>query len=616
MASCLRWLACLLAALAACGSVAAQPAPPAFRSIEAARSGWDAQAPPVSGWHKVTLPDDWSTRWRGFDGVVWYRLTWDQDDATRPTALLFDYWTLAGTAYLNGAPLARDTHLTEPLSRSWNMPRRFLLAPPALRNGTNVLLVRVSGFANYRSGLGPVTLGDPATIGARYDSAHFLRRVLPTFNLGITVALATFFLAIWLMRRREAAYGWYSLALFAWAGYSFNLVATSPWPFATTDGWSRTTLIMLLLFAVSHCMFVIRFLERRFAGAEALLWTGFALGLILMLTVPHPCIGMARLALSIAAFTLYLAVIGLFFAMTWQSRRIDHWALNATNALTVVAGVHDQLTFAGVLKDNIYYSPVTSQMLIICMAIVLAWKFVSATTRVEQFNDELTARIEAARHELSEILNRQHELQLASSRMAERMSLAHNLHDGMGATLVNNIAALEHGGQAIPAPRFLSILKELREELRLVIDTTTGAYPADRPLAEWLAPLRARLTLLCEHQDILCRWQLDELGDYTLPAAQSLDVMRVVQEGLTNALKHSGARAVDIVLRPCSTGLMLTIRDDGHGFDPEATRDRGLGLQSMAARASRLGGTLDLGSAPGGTALTFRIPHPAAPGDS
>ena len=616
MASCLRWLAVLTAALVAFGSMGAEPVPPPFLSVEAAQSGQNAQSIPQVGWRKVALPDDWSKRWTDFDGTVWYRLTWNQDDAARPTAVMFDYWTLAGAAYLNGIPIARDARLTDPLSRSWNRPRRFLLAPPALREGTNVLLVRVSGLANYQPGLGPVTLGDPAVVEARYDRAHFLRRTLPTFNLGITIALATFFLAIWLMRRREAAYGWYSLALFAWAGYSLNLVATSPWPFATTDGWSRTTLVMLLLFAVSHCMFVIRFLERRFARTETLLWTGFALGVIAMLAVPHQHIGVARLILSSAAFALYLSVIILFFVLTRRSARVDHWALNATNALTILAGVHDQLTFSGLLKDNIYYSPITSQMLIVCMAIVLGWKFVSAMTRVEQFNDELSAKVDAARHELSDSLNRQHELRLTGIRMAERMSLAHNLHDGMGATLVNNIAALEHGGQAIPSARFLSILKELREELRLVIDTTTGAFPADRPLTEWLAPLRARLTLLCEHQGISCRWQLDELGEYILPAAQSLDLMRVVQEGLTNALKHSGARTVDIALRPCSAGLTLTIRDDGHGFDPEAARDAGLGLQSMAARASRLGGTFELCSAPGGTILTFRIPQSAEQGKS
>ena len=613
MAICLRWLACLIAVLIAHASVNAQAAPTHFQTIEAARSSWDAEAPPASGWRAVTLPDDWSTRWPGFDGVVWYRLTWDQRGAARPTALMLEYWTLAGAVYLNEAPIARDARLTEPLSRSWNMPRRWLLSPPALREGSNVLLIRVSGFARYQAGLGPVALGDPATVEARYDSAHLLRRVLPTFNLGITVALATFFFAIWLMRRRETAYGWYSLALLAWAGYSINLVATSPWPFATTDGWSRATLIALLLFAVSYCMFVIRFLERRFPRIEAALWTGCVASLVLMAVVPHHQIGTASILLSSAVLALYFGAAFLLFALTWRGRRVDHWVMNATHALTMAAATHDQLTFTGVLRDNIYYAPVTSQLLIVCMAIVLAWKFVSAVTRVEQFNDELTEKVGAARQELADMLNHQHELRLASSRMAERMSLAHNLHDGMGATLVNNIAVLEHGARNIPAGRFLSILKELREELRLVIDTSTGAQPTDRPLADWLAPLRARLTLLCEDRSIQCRWRLDELGDYVLPAAHSLDIMRVVQEGLTNALKHSGARAVDIALQPCSAGLALTIEDDGHGFNPEEARNRGIGLQSMASRASRLGGTLDIRASREGTALTFRIPHIAAP---
>lgn len=608
MAFCLRWLACLIAALVACGSADAQPTQTPFTTIEAARSSdQDAETPPVSGWRLVTLPDEWSTRWPDFNGTVWYRLTWNQGDPTRPTALMIDYWTLAGAAYLNGARIGQDTQLAEPLSRSWNIPRFWLLPAPILRQGSNVLLVRVSGFAIYQPGLGPVALGDPAEMQARYDRAHWLRRDLPTLNLGITIALAIFFLAIWLMRRREAAYGWYSLALFAWAGYSFNAVATSPWPFATTDGWSRTTLIALLLFAVSYCMFVIRFLERRFPRIEGLLWMGFIAGLGLMVAVPHQQLGVTRLFLSNAAFILYFGAVLLLFALTWRSRRIDLWMLNAANALTIAAGVHDQLVFAGVLKGNIYYAPVTSQVLIVSMAIVLAWKFVSTMTRVEQFNDELADKIEAARQELADMLNHQHELRLASSRMTERMTLAHNLHDGMGATLVNNIAVLEHGERAIPAGRFLSILKELREELRLIIDTTTGAHPANQSLEEWMAPLRARLTLLCENRDIMCRWRLDKLEGHILAFAQSLDITRVVQEGVTNALRHSGASEIDVALESCGIALTLTIRDNGHGFDPACVRDEGLGLRSMASRAARLGGSLDIRSTRDGTAVILRI---------
>jgi signal transduction histidine kinase len=612
MAIFLRRLALLIAALALhAGAGAALPLAP-FTSIEAARSNGDTATPPVSGWRPVTLPDDWSKRWPGYDGVVWYRLTWDQHDAATPAALMIDYWTLAGAAYLNGSPIARDTHLVEPLSRSWNIPRRWLLAPPVLREGKNVLLIRLSGYAIYEPGLGSVTLGTPATIQGRYDRAQWLRRVLPTFNLGITVALATLFFAIWLMRRREAAYGWYSLALLAWAGYSLNLVATTPWPFATTDGWSRTTLIALLLFAVSYCMFAIRFLERRFPRVETLLGVGFLTGLSLMAAVPHDQIGLTRLILSSAASALYCGTVILFFASTWRSRRIDHWVLNLTNALTLAAAIHDQLVFSGVWQRNIYLAPVTSQILIVCMAIVLGWKFVSAMAQVERFNDELSEKIEAARVEMATLLNRQHELRVASSRMAERIRLAHNLHDGMGATLVNNISALEHGGGETSPARFLSTLKELREELRLVIDTSTGTHPDDRTPAEWLAPLRARLTLLCENRNILCRWQLDELGDETIAAARGLDMVRVVQEGVTNALRHSGAREIHILLQAHAEKLRLTIRDDGHGFDPEKATGPGIGLQSMASRAARLGGTFNLRSSEEGTVLVFDIARRAS----
>ncbi|WEK43609.1 MAG: 7TM diverse intracellular signaling domain-containing protein [Candidatus Sphingomonas colombiensis] len=306
MVSCLRWLVCLVLALATADGAAAKDRPFAFRTIEAARSGWNAATPPTSGWERVALPDDWSRRWPGFDGVVWYRLTWRQEDASRPVALMIDYWTLAGAAYLNGQLLERDPQLVEPLSRSWNAPRRWQLSPPMLREGANVLLVRVSGHAVYQPGLGPATLGDPALISARYDAAQIVRRALPTFNLGITVALASFFLAIWLMRRRETAYGWYSMATFAWAGYSLNLVARSPWPFATSDGWARTTIIFLLLFAVSHCLFILRFLDRRYPRAEMLSWAGFAAGAALLIAVPHGLIGATRVAMSGAAFATYL----------------------------------------------------------------------------------------------------------------------------------------------------------------------------------------------------------------------------------------------------------------------------------------------------------------------
>ena len=71
---------------------------------------------------------------------------------------------------------------------------------------------------------------------------------------------------------------------------------------------------------------------------------------------------------------------------------------------------------------------------------------------------------------------------------------------------------------------------------------------------------------------------------------------RITQEALTNARKHGGARRALIDLHAMDHCVHLTVRDDGHGFDPDA-KTNGFGLHSMRERAELLGGTLKINSA-------------------
>lgn len=96
-----------------------------------------------------------------------------------------------------------------------------------------------------------------------------------------------------------------------------------------------------------------------------------------------------------------------------------------------------------------------------------------------------------------------------------------------------------------------------------------------------------------------------------LPAAQEEAVLRVAQEALHNALRHSGGEHVDVRLDRRDSGAVLRITDDGGGFDPKAIRRAGrhLGLVSMRDRASGVGGTLTVESAPGkGTVIEMEVP--------
>jgi signal transduction histidine kinase len=363
-------------------------------------------------------------------------------------------------------------------------------------------------------------------------------------------------------------------------------------------------MIMVMLSCAAFFMFMVRFCERRFPRLERALLVGYLLAVAWLLLTED--FATTRIVLSMLCVALYLASCIIFIVVTRKVRRVDVITLNIVNIVVLLGIVHDMLLLAGILHGTLYFSPITTQLRVVSMAFVLAWHFVASLTRIERFNQELVDKITAARQELALTLHEQHELALSNTRQGERMSLLHNLHDGLGGTLVNNIAMLERKPDRFGSDRFLSILKELREELRIVVDTTTG-QDNEQDLAEWLAPLRSRYVLLCENRDIVCDWKLEGLENRHLPPRYSLELMRMLQESLTNALKHAEPRTIRITLRVEDKSLLMRVEDDGRGFDIEKIAS-GTGLQSLKTRTQRLDGKLCIESRPGATVIAATIP--------
>ncbi len=593
----------------------AQTSAPAWPGrIEAVRSDWHAQTPPQAGWVDVTLPDDWTARWPGFDGVVWYRLTWNATEPLANMGLFIDYLNMAGTLRVNGAEIARDASLVEPLSRMWNTPRYFLLAPPLLRAGENVLLVRVSSMASLQPGLGTVRIGAPAAMRDAYERERQVRHDVQLIAFTITITLGLFFLLLWLFRRSEVAYGWYSAQQLAWLGVAWNQIATTPWPFASTDRFEAVNTALLLLYQACYFMFVLRFCTRRWPRREALMWVLTALGCAWVLIAAHTAIGGVRGLLTLLSVALGLISNSMLMWMAVLSGRNDQRFLAACSFIALATGVHDTLVFLSVLDSNIYYSAIGVQVNVIGVAVVLAWNFVNNLHRIEGFNLELQRSVADARAELATTLSRQHELELVHARLGERVSLAHDLHDGLGGMLIGNIAELEQAPEHISSRKMLEALRELRDDLRLIIDTASAQHYGEHSLAELLAPLRHRMARLFEARDIDTRWRVGNLEKVYLTTTQSLDLLRLLQEALTNVLKHSGAKRVDVELRHDDGTLRLEVGDDGRGM-PTTGQVAGTGLRSMQARARRLGATLSIDSAPGATfvRLTMALPASATP---
>ena len=146
-------------------------------------------------------------------------------------------------------------------------------------------------------------------------------------------------------------------------------------------------------------------------------------------------------------------------------------------------------------------------------------------------------------------------------------------------------------------------LRALIVELRPAALDQYGAAAAIETLAERTA---ARQGIEVEARVDLGFERGDEPTRHT-PELEST-VYRLVQEGLTNAVRHSGASRVRIVVGERDGYVDVAVTDDGRGFDPAATRSGGFGLTGMRERVELAGGELHIDSGAGGTTIRARLP--------
>ncbi|MEU6332563.1 MULTISPECIES: GAF domain-containing sensor histidine kinase [unclassified Streptomyces] len=197
----------------------------------------------------------------------------------------------------------------------------------------------------------------------------------------------------------------------------------------------------------------------------------------------------------------------------------------------------------------------------------------------------------------------------------ERARLAHELHDAVAQKLFSLRLTAQAATALVdrdPARakdelhQVTALAAEAADELRAaVIELRPAALDEDG----LVATLRSQAQVLDRAHCARVTFAAHSVR--ALPAAQEEALLRVAQEALHNALRHSGAELVEVTLTRNGQGALLRIADDGCGFDPGAVRRAGrhLGLVSMRDRASGVGGKLTVESEPGkGTTVEMEVP--------
>jgi len=207
--------------------------------------------------------------------------------------------------------------------------------------------------------------------------------------------------------------------------------------------------------------------------------------------------------------------------------------------------------------------------------------------------------------------------------LGERNRIGQEIHDGLAQGFTGILMQLGAAEEAMhecarnsPLPEILTRIRDLAKQGLTDARRSVGAL---RPETSRRVGLEIALRQLAERSTVqgraLCSFEGAMTGDGLAPERQH-ELLRITTEAVSNALRHAHPTNVRIVLLEEETQWTLSVIDDGRGMTlmPELYAQQGYGLNNMRERASAIGGSFEIVSAPDqGTRIVVRLPRPAAP---
>ena len=570
----------------------------------------DAAQPPGTDapWATQALPDSWRESRPGQAGRGWYRLRFDLDVA--PTSMQALYISVVNTAYqvqINGTLVADSGGMEGPPGRNAGFPQWVPVPPQLLRAGANELTLRLRVAPNLRGGLTPLFLGPAPAVRALYTEDLLWRIEIPRAMATATLALGLLVLLLWVRQRTESVYGWFGGFLVvsaAWALRNFHESLT--FPHIPSRVWETLVLGGLGLSRLMLLMFVLRYSGQQMPRLER--WVRPALVLLL------PLLYLAgESVLSLIRVPYYTACAGPMWLSIYLLARHSPWRREAGPALVLGAlvgsellAIHDWLVAVNLLPYGTQLWQNYGLGLVVgAMTLALAQRYFAAFATARSLNQQLEQGIARKTAELDANYRQMAAYEKAVALADERQRLIRDMHDGIGSQLITTVSAVERGQMA--PPEVAALLRDCIDDLRIVFDSLEPAH-GDLGLA--LASLRYRLAPRLKAAGLDSTWNLDALSDTpSLSPTEVLQVLRIVQEALTNVIKHSGAQHATLDARTWVGGTCIRVTDDGQGPSGSTTASAGRGLRNMEHRAGQIGATLQVQFSATGTTVELRLPR-------
>ncbi len=564
-------------------------------------TGADSSVSEISGldsnWREITLPlmsgdlnPDELTHIAG-GGSLWLRLILPENAfATDNTQALFLWrYNRALTVYFNRTEIAGNGFRNNRTTIAWNHP--LLAIIPAQQDSPNEVLIELHG-SSWGANLAPVILGPANELQKRYESRLFMQVEINRILLAFAFTVGTFTLLLWIMRRKDSIYLWFSGVCFSWAfAASHTVILYNPFSFET---W-----IPLVHSAMDICTlclygFLGRLASVRIPGRERLFVAWTVLAVLTHNLIPLQWFWISAYLIHLVGVLVLALVMARVAGMAIRSRQTESIIVTtAVSAQVVLFALNAFQMFFGdgsgwdrTLNFGHFGIPV----LLLVFAWVLLRRFSQALDTAEILNKDLEKKVAESRKIITQSFEERRKLELSEAASSERMRIYRDLHDDVGSRLLSII-------HADPGNPVANMARATLESLR---QTVSKANTPDQPLATLLADIREESALRLEGSGHQFHWQ-QQPGNYQVVVASetAFNVNRICKELVSNIIRHAQASHVTFNVTHNEDAISIEVRDNGCGLDEEAAP--GNGLQHLRSRAEEIQADIEWHGSANGT---------------
>lgn len=562
-----------------------------FHRAQMTISEADLPPPAGAGWQAVDLPHRPARNLKDANlHSYWFRTEFTLPDPGSDILwLYFPKLRSGGHIFINGQPISHVPGPNPQRQVRWFQPRLIAVSPALLREGRNDIAIHVRARESLTS-LGPFAFGPEMPMRERYASNYFWEsstRVIATSLCAVAGMLAIIF---WLRRRKEPLYEAFGLCALMWGARTIILF-TPVVPLAWWSVWRAAYYFTTGGFIACMTLFLLRFtgFTSRPLNWFLLLWWIGGTAAFIIFGAPARVVLDTWWLLCFLPFTLF--AVGQLYLFAARQRNVASIAMLVTITVALGLAMHDfcvQVGLFGLAENYLLHFGIPAFLMAMLWAMLD--RFIASMEETESMSVRLAHLVGMREAELEAKYARIRQLEREQAAVEERQRIMQDMHDGVGSKLVSALTMVQHA--AVERSEIVAVLRESLDEMRLAIDSLA---PNEPDLLPTLANFRHRMEPRFRRAGLRLHWREEGLPEeLNIGAHTGLHILRILQEAITNVLKHAHARNVFVTVRLEDGRLAFAVGDDGVGI-AEGLVMTGRGMHNMKNRAEKIGATLEVG---------------------